>query len=586
MSEMRELGEKSGASLSAEAMVRFAAHLRSIPSDQVETPQALSERFGIPIEVVREALAFARSTPKRPEAPAKPKAMSAIRSTVASLLRRCAAWVRDHPVWSSVLIVLIARIALTAAVRDLQDPMSPRTVWVPLAGLFSLLGLSVVNYLRAQVRYAVITAFAGSAIWVITGAVVTRLANRGEDAADLVFDTLAGILLTVLVGGSTTVAALFGAYYQMVKVDRQDAALCRQQLLERVFDLQTRLSSDAPREYRPSALRTRVLALRGRWLWCAMGVGAALGLLSGLAALGDLAPQRVSSPQLAGIAPIAVGVGLILLTFVAYPLLGFISGSVARAAAASTLLFVTSSVAYCLPLGPQAWTTMIREYQAQPGLSAGMFGLFLVLGVLGGVGARIEERNALRTRLQMQDHAAILGEIIRLQERLKKDFANVCILVVDCVGSTAMKQGADHLSVEYSFRSFQNLVAKVVTKNGGTIHHAAGDGAVAHFSSANSAMLAAKEIQTELSEFNRVENRLASPFRCRIGLHSGQVYGSVDDVIFTQVIDIAAHIEKSAPAGGIVATETVVTQLPTEQFAQLAGEVDGHKVFVALHPTL
>lgn len=583
---MHDVGEKSGASLSAEAMVRFAAHLRAMPADQMESPHALSERFGIPIEVVREALAFAGSMPKRTESDTKPKAVSAILDRAAALLRGTSLWVRDHPVWSSVFVVLCARIVLTLGGGDLQDPGSSRVLWIPVAGLVGLLGLSFVNYLRAQVRYAIVTAFAGSGTWVVTGASASLLTGKGPGATDLVLGALAGILLTVLVGGFTTVAALLGAYYQMVKVDRQDAALCRQQLLERVFDLQTRLGSDAPRDYKPSPLRTRVLALRGRWLWCAIGVGAALGLFSGLATLGDLAPERGSPAQMAGIVPIAVGVGLILLTFVSYPLLGFIAGTVARAALASTLVFVISSAAYCLPLGSQAWTAMIHEYQSQPGLSAGMFGLFLVLGVLGSVGARIEERNAHRIRLQMQDHAAILGEIIRLQQRLKKDFANVCILVVDCVGSTAMKQGADDLSVEYSFRSFQNLVAKVVTKNSGTIHHAAGDGAVAHFTSAESALLAAREIQTELSEFNRIENRLASPFRCRIGLHSGLVYGNVDDVVFTQVIDIAAHIEKSAPAGGIVATEAVVDQLPSEQFAQLAGEIDGQKVFIALHPTL
>jgi class 3 adenylate cyclase len=105
------------------------------------------------------------------------------------------------------------------------------------------------------------------------------------------------------------------------------------------------------------------------------------------------------------------------------------------------------------------------------------------------------------------------------------------------------------------------------------------------FSDCKSAFTAARRIQTDLDRFNREVNRLSMPFRLRIGLHVGQVVGDLDEVEFTEVIDIAAHIQDAAPIAGIAASDAVVASLVEDEFVPLAKEIDGHKVHLALNPT-
>ena len=113
----------------------------------------------------------------------------------------------------------------------------------------------------------------------------------------------------------------------------------------------------------------------------------------------------------------------------------------------------------------------------------------------------------------------------------------------------------------------------------------AGDGAVVAFPDSPRAMGAARRLQTDVGRFNATLNRLPKPFRLRLGLHAGRVAGHLDDVQFTEVIDIAAHVESIAPVGGIAATAAVVTALGEEGFLPLAREVDGQAVSIALVPT-
>ena len=120
---------------------------------------------------------------------------------------------------------------------------------------------------------------------------------------------------------------------------------------------------------------------------------------------------------------------------------------------------------------------------------------------------------------------------------------------------------------------------------GGRIHSVAGDGAVVAFSDNVAAMAAARRLQTDVLRFNDTLNRLPKPFRLRLGLHAGRVAGDLNDVQFTEVIDIAAHVEEIAPVGGIAATDTAIEDLGEEGFLPLAHSVDGQAVFIALVPT-
>jgi len=57
-------------------------------------------------------------------------------------------------------------------------------------------------------------------------------------------------------------------------------------------------------------------------------------------------------------------------------------------------------------------------------------------------------------------------------------------------------------------------------------------------------------------------------------------------VPFNELIDIAAHVEREAPVGGIAVTQRVVENLADERVAALKDQVDGQNVYVVLNPTL
>ena len=180
----------------------------------------------------------------------------------------------------------------------------------------------------------------------------------------------------------------------------------------------------------------------------------------------------------------------------------------------------------------------------------------------------------------------MLTEIIRLQQLLQTGSADVCVMAIDCVKSTRMKQGADSMAVEISFRELHEFLSREVLRHGGTVHAIAGDGAVAEFSSVENAFQAAKQIQTLIPEFNRRSNRLPSPFKVRIGLHCGSVHGGLEQVVFASVIDIAAHIQKEATAGGIIVSDVVRQLLTPEDFLPMAEPIDGVPVYLCKNPTL
>lgn len=188
--------------------------------------------------------------------------------------------------------------------------------------------------------------------------------------------------------------------------------------------------------------------------------------------------------------------------------------------------------------------------------------------------------------MRESDSATLLAELVRLELKLNVHSQDVCVLVVDVAKSTEMKANADPFQVEFSFREYQAFVARICEKAGGKQLSTAGDGAIYSFASCESAFQAAREIQTEISFFNEHVNRMASKFRLRVGLHMGPISGDPRDVQYTEVIDIAAHIEEAAPVRGILLSQTVAACLPNEALIPLREPVDGFEVFLAYNPTV
>jgi class 3 adenylate cyclase len=179
----------------------------------------------------------------------------------------------------------------------------------------------------------------------------------------------------------------------------------------------------------------------------------------------------------------------------------------------------------------------------------------------------------------------LLKQLVELQEELKKGERTITFLSVDVVGSTAMKQGADPLAVEYTFTEFTNFVRSVASEFDGSIHSTAGDGILITFDQPRQAFLAARKMQAGMLEFNAFRNRIGGNFLLRCGIHAGTIMaakGDAANVSYSHVIDLCAHAQRVSPIGGVAITEAAAYYLPGGP-ATLGGErteVQGHRVLL------
>jgi len=166
----------------------------------------------------------------------------------------------------------------------------------------------------------------------------------------------------------------------------------------------------------------------------------------------------------------------------------------------------------------------------------------------------------------VQERQELLRQLVQLQDKLNSGAQPIAFLSVDIVGSTKMKQDADALSIEYTFNEYHQFVERTVRKYGGRVHSTAGDGMTCAFDTAPQAFGAAKNIQAGMIELNTFGNKTGIPLVLRAGIHVGEVVtpkpGDIASLNFAHVIDIAAHMQKIAPPGGIVVSGPAANQLP------------------------
>jgi class 3 adenylate cyclase len=259
---------------------------------------------------------------------------------------------------------------------------------------------------------------------------------------------------------------------------------------------------------------------------------------------------------------------------------GYISKAAWRAALGAVCVAIGATLARLIPIAGirmSDFTSPIGE----------VLSVVLNVGISSAayLGAVVQARAEKETNLMRNDQAALLAEMVRLQWKLSNEAAAVCVMVIDAAKSSEMKAAANPLAVEYSFRQYQEWIEHISAERGGKVHSTAGDGAVVAFTTCGLALSAARQIQTDVFRFNKDLNRLQHPFKRRIGLHTGEIIGDIDEVQFTEVIDIAAHIESTCPIGGIAVTDDVVQKLPDEQFIDLSVVVDGHQVYMISNAT-
>lgn len=575
----------------------LATALRQDPELGRSPPEALARSLGIPEDLVRQVLASIQASERRPRtshAHSIKSGLAKVWQAFAKVGRTCT----RRPVYFVLVTTLLAAIGVLSLLLNEGTPSSSGSVLGLHAGIgLSLLALHVACYVRhARLRYAL---WGGLIVWgaLIGIHYVQRL--LANDAAPASLGTM-GVIQTVFVAFLAAlqyavigaVGAVAGGYFAGVRFDRAVDGMPRQELLSRLFELQSRLgqSTATSAAVAPSAQRYRLVErFRRAWplytIFCGLGFG--FLYVSLLTYVGYASAQAAVPPYLMFVVHIA----LMALEFALIAAVAFFSGSIWKAVAAAWLYQLSTFPALMVDLrdripgwifGP-AW---VQEtwLQAEPlrWLLIYTTGIALVVGI----GTEVENRARRQKRLMTNDPAALMTEMVRIEWLLSSRAAEVTVLVVDVARSAQMKAEADPLVAEYCFREYQCFVETVCARYGGCVHSTAGDGAVVAFHETARAFEAARALQTEIETFNRTQNRLASPFRLRVGIHVGHVAAELNKVQFTEVIDFAAHAQATAPVGGIAVTGAAAAHLDKGALLPLRETIGSQALYIALQPTM
>ncbi|HEY0865926.1 MAG TPA: adenylate/guanylate cyclase domain-containing protein [Fimbriimonas sp.] len=194
---------------------------------------------------------------------------------------------------------------------------------------------------------------------------------------------------------------------------------------------------------------------------------------------------------------------------------------------------------------------------------------FTILGAVAGIALQsfvTKYRPRLGLKDPVKERQELLRQMVDLQAKLKASEEHCTFVSLDIVGSTRMKELADPLAVEFTFNEYHHFVERVTAKHGGKIHSTAGDGIICSFEHPQQAFTATRNIQSGLIELNTFRNKIGVPIQLRAGIHTGTVMtaqaGDITSVNFAHVIDIAAHLQKAAPPGGIVISDAAAIYLP------------------------
>lgn len=481
--------------------------------------------------------------------------------------------------------------AAKESLTKLEDLQSARDRVILNLNIFLfavLLGHLVAYYRHALARNALVGTGIVAAIFITGTSLVVLLTPSAREEpllARLVMSLVGGMMLSMLYCTLGVLAAVAGGYARIRREDRQMRALTRQQLLERLFEIQAKMEAGAATPSTTSKFwetawvrqaQKRIYALAG-------AASLAFSAISTLVSIAIWNTYQIRSVTEFERMPLVYVVSMAALSLIQFAMLisvGFLARRPMRAILVGLVSYGASYLPTLIAYRGLGHTQFAEYMQPQYMIQGGVFTLVMML--VGSFGAVVEERAERSRKLHESDPATLLAEMLQIQWRLAVKPSRVCVMVVDAVKSSLMKASSDPLVVEWSFREYQKWIEEIVTPLGGRVYKTMGDGAVVQFENCYSAFRAAQRLQTQVDSLNRDRNRLKMPFRLRIGLHIGHVEGDLETVEFTEVIDIAAHVEKIAPIGSIAMTELVAQDLTDEQLVPLKDPVDGHSVYVAV----
>ena len=132
------------------------------------------------------------------------------------------------------------------------------------------------------------------------------------------------------------------------------------------------------------------------------------------------------------------------------------------------------------------------------------------------------------------------------------------IMFTDVVGFSAIMHKDESAALEL-LDNHNKIVQPIVIKYNGTILKPQADGYLMKFSSAVDAVRCGKDIQKEISIYNKELNENEN-ILLRIGIHLGDVVLTEND-IFGDGVNIASRLEPLADPGGICISQTVYDQI-------------------------
>ncbi len=589
----------------------LVSHLRKNPEAALSPAQDLATTFGLDESFVAQVLQGIHAD-RRPEArPAHVR--RGLFRTVGGFVGGL--WLRltSRPVLFVIVTQILCYVGIVCALyfvpkwvpntvsTQAKDATFPAKVVVILLVCLALMGgtflLHMGTYFRHRsARNAVygglfvfgsLTAFFG-----ISMIVSPPKVQQNEPAPIVLFLVAAmGLLmLSLMYVGVGSLAAVLGNWARFKLQEQAEETMSRQDMLERYFELQSRLQKSAyprPAGQMPAIFGSSpVLWYRRNQFLANLILGFALEALALLAY--SASGIKPGDPQTQINAWFFVLMFISIAEFMLFIVQGYLSKTAWRAIVGACCVVGGSLLAQTLFVNVLSFTSVRMNSFGPAGMvvaEAGSIILNSLVSCAGYLAAVVQNRVVREANLQRNDQATLLAEMVRLQWKLSNEAGTVCVLVVDAAKSSEMKAAADPLVVEYTFREYQEWIEAISVQRGGRVHSTAGDGAVVAFNTCGLALSAARRIQTDLFQFNKEVNRLSQPFKLRIGIHTGEVAGDINQVQFTEVIDIAAHIESACPIGGIAVTEDVAQRLPDEQFTPLNVRVDGHDVLLVTNAT-
>ncbi len=578
----------------------FAEYIRANPTGMSRPTAELAEQFGVEEDFVKSFLAAMRAPVERESflevgARAVKDSLSAVGRSIRNTFDEITArpWICLFSTIGVSFAVLLILSSFSIA-WGLGTNFATTGAAGALFGAVVVLGVSlqgVCYYRHALVRYALGSTgvvFAGWIVflfWVVRGGVVRGVDTEGVPVQFGLI--MASGLLAFLYFLFAVTVTLFGSYSKYRRDSREEGEVSRQELLDRLFMLDHRLSQiDSTRRTQRMRWVDR-LRTSPTFFLNVMFAGVAVGMIEVLI-FGTFTRFTGRAVEIGPQMPLPViflSLGVLAMKIVLGLVSGFVAGRPGRAMSALVAMMVGIWIAYWFPLGVFG-PKMALGQLAVGTLLQGVFAV-VVFGTLTGYAALVEDRNYRAQKLRTDDLPSLLAEQVQIHWRLGLGQQATTVMVVDVAKSTEMKSNADALKIEWSFREYQTMVDEVCRAHGGHVFSTAGDGAVVGFQRSELAVLAARELLTMLPKFNMRRNRLDIPFRLRVGIHSGHTEANLADAPFNEVIDIAAHIEAAAPVGGIAVSKAVAESvMDTVELAEMARTVDGQQVFILLNPTL